>query len=103
VTGLHEQFNADGYVVLDRVVGPEVLGAIRSELSPWLHARSPRGRNDFEGRCTNRVYALLAKAPSIAALIEHPEVLELLDQTLLPNFLLSANLAINLLPGALLH
>ena len=57
------------------------------------------GRNDFEGYSTNRVYALLAKAPSIAALVEHPAVVEILDALLLPGYLLSANLAINLLPG----
>ena len=32
-------------------------------------------------------------------LVEHPWVLAILDRLLLPNFLLSANLAINLLPG----
>ena len=42
---------------------------------------------------------LLAKAPSIAELVEHPVVLPILDALLLPNFLLSANLAINLHPG----
>jgi ectoine hydroxylase-related dioxygenase (phytanoyl-CoA dioxygenase family) len=41
----------------------------------------------------------LAKAPSIAELVEHPVVVGLVDELLLPNYLLSANLAINLLPG----
>ena len=58
-----------------------------------------RGRNDFEGFETNRVYALLAKAPAVAELVEHPWVMSILDEVLEPNPLLSANLAINLLPG----
>jgi ectoine hydroxylase-related dioxygenase (phytanoyl-CoA dioxygenase family) len=89
----------EGYVVLERAVDHEVLGRIRAELAPFLGTGAHLGRNDFEGFSTNRVYALLAKAPSIAELVEHPAVVELLDALLLPNYLLSANLAINLLPG----
>ncbi len=96
-----EQFDRDGYVVYERAVGADLLRRIREELAPWLgngeHAH--KGRNDFEGYETNRVYALLAKAPSVAQLVEHPWVLAMLDARLQPNHLLSANLAINLLPG----
>jgi ectoine hydroxylase-related dioxygenase (phytanoyl-CoA dioxygenase family) len=94
-----DQLDRDGFVVIERAIGPDVLGRIRDELSPYLGAEAHLGRNDFEGFVTNRVYALLAKAPSIAELVEHPAVLPILDALLLPNFLLSANLAINLLPG----
>ena len=62
-------------------------------------ADSYRGRNDFEGFETNRVYGLLAKSPTEAELVTHPRVLAILDALLLPGYLLSANLAINLLPG----
>jgi ectoine hydroxylase-related dioxygenase (phytanoyl-CoA dioxygenase family) len=55
--------------------------------------------NDFEGFRTNRVYPLMATAPSVAHLVEHPWVLALLERLLRPNYLLSANLAINLWPG----
>lgn len=92
-------FERDGFTLLERAVGPDTLGRIRTELAPWLGDGAHRGRNDFEGFATNRVYALLAKAPSIAELVEHPWVLAMLDRLLLPNHLLSANLAINLLPG----
>jgi ectoine hydroxylase-related dioxygenase (phytanoyl-CoA dioxygenase family) len=94
-----EQLDLDGYVVIERAVGPDVLDRVRAELAPHLGESAHHGRNDFEGYSTNRVYALLAKAPSIAELVEHPDVVALLDQLLLPNYLLSANLAINLLPG----
>ena len=76
-----------------------MLARIRDELAPYLGDSALHGRNDFEGYATNRVYALLAKAPSVAELVEHPAVVALLDALLLPGYLLSANLAINLLPG----
>ena len=72
---------------------------MHAELAPYLGESALHGRNDFEGYSTNRVYALLAKAPSVAELVEHPDVVALLDELLLPGYLLSANLAINLLPG----
>ncbi len=91
----------DGYVVIERAVGDDVLEAIRAELAPYLDGgeQSFRGRNDFEGFTTNRVYALLAKSPTEATLVVHPRVLAILDAMLRPGYLLSANLAINLLPG----
>ena len=91
----------DGYVVVERAVGSDVLDAIRAELAPYLDGgtESYRGRNDFEGFSTNRVYGLLAKSPTEAALVTHPRVLAIVDAMLLPGYLLSANLAINLLPG----
>lgn len=99
---LHEtlhQLDADGYVVIERAVGADVLDWVRAELAPHLGEAAHHGRNDFEGYATNRVYALLEKAPSVAELVEHADVIAILDQLLLPNYLLSANLAINLLPG----
>jgi ectoine hydroxylase-related dioxygenase (phytanoyl-CoA dioxygenase family) len=91
----------DGYVVIERAVGSDVLDAIRAELAPYVEGgdQSYKGRNDFEGFDTNRVYGLLAKCPSEAALVLHPRVTAILDAMLLPGYLLSANLAINLLPG----
>jgi ectoine hydroxylase-related dioxygenase (phytanoyl-CoA dioxygenase family) len=96
---LLDQYDRDGYVVVERAAGPDVVAAVADELRPWLGEGAHLGRNDFEGYSTNRVYALLAKAASVARLVEHPVVLALLDEVLSPNYLLSANLAINLLPG----
>lgn len=93
-----ERIREHGYTVLERVLNDAALTRIRDELSPWLKGRL-FGRNDFEGRHTERVYALLAKAPTTAELIEHPQVLALVDALLPPNYLLSAALAINLHPG----
>jgi hypothetical protein len=92
------ELRRDGYVVLPQVVGADQLVGIRRELAPFLQGRL-FGRNDFEGFHSERVYGLLAKAPSVGALVEHPAVLELVDAILDPNYLLSANLAINVHPG----
>ena len=94
-----DRLDIDGYVVIERAVGADVVDRVRGELAPYLGESALHGRNDFEGYATNRVYALLAKAPSIAELVEHPAVVAILDELLLPGYLLSANLAINLLPG----
>jgi ectoine hydroxylase-related dioxygenase (phytanoyl-CoA dioxygenase family) len=94
-----DRLNTDGFVVIERAVGADVLARVHAELAPYLGESALHGRNDFEGYSTNRVYALLAKAPSVAELVEHPDVVALLDELLLPGYLLSANLAINLLPG----
>jgi ectoine hydroxylase-related dioxygenase (phytanoyl-CoA dioxygenase family) len=88
----------DGYVVLHDLLSAAQLDALREELRPHL-ATGPLGRNPFEGERTNRLYALLAKAESAAVLVEHPRVLAIMDALLLPNYLLTACQAINLLPG----
>ena len=94
-----DTFQRDGYVVVERLLAPHQLDAVLEGLSPHLGSGAPLGRNDFEGRSTNRVYALLAKVPAMAAIVEHPHVLAMVDSLLEPGWLLSAALAINLLPG----
>ena len=87
-----------GYAVLEDLIDAETISEIKAELAPYLQ-KSLMGRNNFEGLDSERVYALLAKAPSIAQLVEHPAIIELLDKLLEPTYLLSANLAINVHPG----
>lgn len=93
-----DHLSEHGYVVIPGLLGPDRIERIKAELAPYLRG-TLRGRNDFEGFETERVYALLAKAPVIAELVEHPRILPILDQLLAPNYLLSANLAIQLYPG----
>ncbi len=87
-----------GYVVLPAVLDATELDEIRDELAPWLTGQY-LGRNNFEGYKSERVYALLAKAPSVARTVEHPDVLAIADAFLQPGYLLSAALAIKLHPG----
>jgi ectoine hydroxylase-related dioxygenase (phytanoyl-CoA dioxygenase family) len=87
-----------GYVVLEGLLGPAQLDALREEVLP-LALAGPLGRNPFEGERTHRVYALLAKAETVAPMVEHPRVLDIVDQLLEPNYLLTACQVIHLLPG----
>ena len=69
-----ENIRADGYTILHDALSAEDRHAIRSELAPWLQG-DKYGRNDFEGLHSERVYALLAKSPTCARMVEHPTVL----------------------------
>ena len=93
-----EQFDTNGFLIFERVLTPETVAAIRAALAPHL-ARDLKGRNDFEGLSTNRVYALLAKSPVFAELVTHPLALAFVEAELGTSCLLSACLAINLQPG----
>ena len=94
VTEIKEQ----GYTILDNILGEQEISRLKSALKPWLQGHHV-GRNDFEGFYSERVYALLAKAPDLAIIVEHPRVLAIVDQFLERDYLLSANLAINTHPG----
>ena len=87
-----------GFTVLKSLVPDNLITDIKTELAPYLQ-RELMGRNNFEGFSSERVYALLNKAPSVAQLVEHEVILDLLNQLLEPTYLLSANLAINVHPG----
>jgi len=87
-----------GYTILADVLGSAEISDVKRALAPWLQ-QDLMGRNNFEGHKTERVYALLAKVPALASIIEHPRLLPLLDNLLTEHYLLSANLAINIHPG----
>src|SRR3954469_4235929 len=93
-----EEFESRGYLIFERVLSPDRVAELRTALAPFL-ARDLTGRNDFEGRKTNRVYALLAKSPLFAELATHPLALAFAEAELGQSCLLSALLAINLHPG----
>src|SRR3954454_16966582 len=93
-----EEFDARGYLIFERVLSPAAIAELRAALAPHL-ARDMKGRNDFEGERTNRVYALMAKSPVFAELAIHPVALAFAEAELGESCLLSALLAINLHPG----
>lgn len=92
------QLDDDGYVILPSLLPPSQVQAIHDALAPYLQGRL-KGRNDFEGYESERVYALLAKSPVFAELAAHPLVLDVCQHVLGDNFMLSACLAINSHPG----
>lgn len=93
-----DEISESGFTILPSVLSSSDMNDVRRELAPYLR-QEKMGRNNFEGLATERVYALLAKAPALAEMIEHPAIIELLDHLLPPNYLLSAALAINVHPG----
>ncbi len=93
-----EQIKERGYVVIENLLNDDEIQRIRTALEPYLQGEL-MGRNDFEGFQSERVYALLAKHPDFAIIVEHPTILPILDELLEPDYLLSANLAINSHPG----
>lgn len=94
IAALHEH----GYVVIHDAISTATTRRVREQLEPYLQGEHP-GRNEFEGLDSERVYALLDKAPVIAELVGHERTLGIIDRLLEPNYLLSACLAILLHPG----
>lgn len=93
VTALDEH----GVVVLDDVLTPAEVGAVRAGLAPVV-AATPRGRNDFEGFATRRAFSLLAKTRSADGLVLHPLV-HGAAAAVLGHHQLSVTLAIAIGPG----
>jgi ectoine hydroxylase-related dioxygenase (phytanoyl-CoA dioxygenase family) len=93
-----EVLQRDGYVVLERAIDRAAIDELIAALAPHEHDR-PMGRNAFEGRRTHRVYSLAGKGAPFQRLAEHPDVLALVDRTLLPSCLLSTEQSIRLYPG----
>ena len=92
-----QAIDAQGFVVIERLLGADDVAALRAALGPHLGGEL-LGRNNFEGHRTERVYALVAKHPLFAALVEHPRILAICDALLEVNYLLTASQAINIHP-----
>jgi ectoine hydroxylase-related dioxygenase (phytanoyl-CoA dioxygenase family) len=88
----------DGFVILESLLDARELAELHAALAPFEDGR-PRGRNEFEGTHSTRVYSLAAKGEPFLRLAEHPRVVEILDRTLLTNYLLSTLQSIRLHPG----
>ena len=91
-----EAVQRDGYVVLPSLLSADDVAKIRAGIEPLL---DHRGRNDFEGIRTQRLYAVLEKTRVLDGVVAHPRILALLDRIFRPNYLLSQAQAINILPG----
>jgi ectoine hydroxylase-related dioxygenase (phytanoyl-CoA dioxygenase family) len=91
------EIRAQGYTIIRDFMDAEALAAFRAALAPFLG--SHRGRNDFEGFETERVYTLVARGKVFEDLACDPRLMTLLGRFLEGSFLLSATHAINLKPG----
>lgn len=94
---LWADYDEQGYVIIENVMPSAKVKRVRKALKPFL---TQTGRNNFEGYKSNRVYALLAKAPDVFSdMVTHPLALAFAERELGTSCLLSALLAINLHPN----
>ncbi len=87
----------DGYAVVEGLLTEPELAAARHDMRRVL-ARTPGGRNPFEGAQTKRVYALFAKTRAFDGPATHPLVLGVLERVL-GHCQLSAPTGIEIGPG----
>jgi ectoine hydroxylase-related dioxygenase (phytanoyl-CoA dioxygenase family) len=93
-----DDLDRDGYAVVESLLPAEQVAAIRAELRE-ITARTPTGRNDFEGFSTKRIYALFAKTRMLDPVATHPLLLTVLDRVLGASYQLSAPTGIDIAPG----
>src|SRR5262245_35344492 len=90
------RIDEDGYTVIEDFLSADDLAEVRRVLGFYLG--SHRGRNDFEGERTERVYTLVARGRVFWRIVLDPRILALCERVLLPNFLLTASQAIQIYP-----
>lgn len=99
-TDLVERLEVDGYVVLDDVVPADLIDELRDTVDRTLETtETPFGGNLFLGTRTRRVFNLLGRDDVFAAVPLHEPVLDLVEQVLGPELLLSSLTAIDIHPG----
>src|SRR4051794_11430964 len=91
------EIREQGYTVIRDFLDAEGIAAFRAALAPFLGRH--RGRNDFEGFETERVYTLVARGKVFEDLATDERLMALLSRFMEGAFLLSATHAINLMPG----
>ncbi len=98
VADVTRRLDDDGYAIVEGVLTADTVATIGAELRRLLDG-VPRGRNDFEGHQTRRLYALFAKTRVLDPLALHPLVLGALEHVLGSHFQLSGPTGIDIGPG----
>lgn len=96
-TTLLEAIARDGYAVIPDFLTAQQLGAVHSLFDKMLGKY--KGRNNFEGELTERIYTLVARDPLFADIAADPRIMALCDALFMPNYLLTASQAIVIHPG----
>lgn len=93
-------FLEHGYVILSNLLTVLEITELITALEPYEVLR-PHGRTDFEGTKSKRVYSLAGKGNGVfmRLVAEHPAVLNVLDELLFNNYLLSTFQSIRLEQG----
>lgn len=98
VAAIVDGMDEAGCAVVEGFLDANKVAALTAELDPY-RARTPTGRNDFEGYGTRRIYALFAKVRGFDDVAIDPRVLGVLDAVLGVNYQLSAPVGIDIGPG----
>lgn len=88
----------DGYAIVERYLTPDDVARKKADLLRIL-ATVPGGRNSFEGRATQRIYAFFAKTRTFDAQATDPLLLGVLDRVLGSSYQLSAPSGVSIGPG----
>ncbi len=92
-----QELEEQGYCIIPDFLSAETLRAVRDGLAPYLGRH--RGRNDFEGFKTERVYTLVARGKVFEDIAEDARVMAACSHYLQPGFLLTASQSICIHPG----
>ncbi len=91
------ELQRQGYTFIPDFLSAEQLARVNRLFDQMLG--SHQGRNNFEGRRTERIYTLVARHRLFQDIAEDPRVLALCDALFLPNYQLTASQAIVIGPG----
>ena len=95
-----QDFDRDGFVVLENVIDTDLVGELKEALLKTEHDLNITGRDtDFEGRQTIRIYNLLAHGQSYWKVPVHEAVLPFAETVLDTELQLSSISSITLCPG----
>ena len=90
----------DGYTILERVIEPELVAALRADLERLEHEHQiVPAANPFEGTRTVRIYNLLVHGPLYQRIPVHEAVLPVVEGVLDPGCLVSSLSSIAIDPG----
>jgi len=84
VDGVAAAVAEHGVCIVERLVDEATCDAVLAELQPHLDAVRP-GADDFEGRNTRRIGAILGRSSTAVGLVAHDLVLDVADRVLGPD------------------
>lgn len=93
-----KKFDDEGFIVFENLISSNEVEEYLNALDPYLK-KNIKGRNNFEGHKTNRIYGLLDKSEIFGKMVTNSVVMQFVRDELGESALLSALLAINLMPG----
>ena len=86
------QLQQQGYALLPDFLDATQLARVNTLYDAMLGGH--RGRNNFEGSCTERIYTLVARDRIFQDIAEDARIMALCDALFMPNYLLTASQAI---------